>query len=194
MIPRVGHKGIGEIGFGCVLTALLIAAYALYTANSWILPFAAGLMMWGQYFAASNVMTIPSMVAKTEYRGQASCFNYMFSRSASFMSIFLFPLYTTAVGKANATLTAPFFRSRGCWGRSSCCRKCSATRAADPSPPPFGGCREGARREPSPSSPAPSAPRFAAAGLDCHSAERSRLGAVVARVRHPDCRPIDTVR
>ena len=32
MIPRVGHKGIGEIGFGCVLTALLIAAYALYTA------------------------------------------------------------------------------------------------------------------------------------------------------------------
>jgi len=116
MIPRVGHKGVSKIGFGCALAALLLAAFALYTAQNWILPFAAGLLMWGQYFAASNVMTIASMVAKSEYRGQASGFNYLFSRSAAFMSIFLFPLFTAAVGQANATLTVAIFPLAGLLG------------------------------------------------------------------------------
>jgi MFS family permease len=115
-VRRVGHKGVGKFGFSCVLAALLTAAYALYTAQNWILPFAAGLLMWGQYFAACCPMAIGSMVAKSEYRGQASGFCYLFSRSASFMAIFLFPLFTAAVGQANATLTVAIFPLAGLLG------------------------------------------------------------------------------
>ncbi len=113
MLPRVGHKGVGKIGFGTVLCALLVAAWGLYTGNSWIVPFAAAVMIFAQNIAASNVMVIPTLVAKAEYRGQASGFAYMFSRSAAFMSIFLFPYFTAAVGQANATMAVAIFPLAG---------------------------------------------------------------------------------
>jgi hypothetical protein len=85
MTPKVGQRGIGIIGFGAVFVALLIAAGALYTGAVYILPFAAALLMCGQYCAASNCMTIPTMVAKPEYRGTASGFSYMFVKGAAFL-------------------------------------------------------------------------------------------------------------
>ncbi len=92
-----------------MFVSLLVAAFALYTSNTILLPFAAVAMLWGHYWDASNVMTIPSMVAKPEYRGTASGFAYMFVNLPSFLAIFLFPEVFTAIGQANATLLVAIF-------------------------------------------------------------------------------------
>jgi MFS family permease len=78
LTPKIGHRGISIAGFGIVLVSLLVAAAALYTDTKVLLPFAAAAMLWGHYWDASNCMTIPSLVAKPEYRGTASGFAYMF--------------------------------------------------------------------------------------------------------------------
>ncbi len=107
--PRIGHRGIARAGFAIVFVSLLVAAAALYTGKVYILPFAAAAMLWGHYWDASNCMTIPTMVAKPEYRGTASGFAYMFVKLPSFVSIFLFPSLFAAIGQANATLLVAIF-------------------------------------------------------------------------------------
>jgi MFS family permease len=107
--PKIGHRGIGIAGFGIVLVSLLVAAWALYTHTTVILPLAAAAMLWGHYWDASNCMTIPTMVAKPEYRGTASGFAYMFVKLPSFLAIFLFPALFGAIGQANATLFVAIF-------------------------------------------------------------------------------------
>jgi hypothetical protein len=87
----------------------LIDAAALYSDHVALLPFAAALMLWGHYWSAENVMTIPTMVAKPEYRGTASGFAYMFVKLPAFLSIFLFPVLFEAIGQANATLFTTIF-------------------------------------------------------------------------------------
>jgi MFS family permease len=109
LTPRIGHRGISIAGFSIVFAALLVAAAALYTGNKAVLPFAAAAMLWGHYWDASNCMTIPSLVAKPEYRGTASGFAYTFVKLPSFLSIFLFPAFFTAVGQATATLFVAIF-------------------------------------------------------------------------------------
>jgi predicted MFS family arabinose efflux permease len=107
--PKIGQRGIGIAGFGIVLISLLVASYALYTGNVAILPYAAAAMLWGHYWDASNCMTIPTVVAKPEYRGTASGFAYMFVKLPSFLAIFLFPSLFAAVGQATATLFVAVF-------------------------------------------------------------------------------------
>ncbi len=109
LTPRIGQRGISIAGFGIVLVALLVAAGALYTGTTWLLPYAAAAMLWGHYWDASNCMTIPTMVAKPEYRGTASGFAYMFVKLPSFLAIFLFPSLFAAVGQATATLLVAIF-------------------------------------------------------------------------------------
>ena len=109
LLPKIGHRGIGIAGFGIVLVSLLVAAGALYTGNTIILPFAAAAMLWGHYWDASNCMTIPTMVARAQYRGTASGFAYMFVKLPSFLAIFLFPSLFTAIGQASATLFVAIF-------------------------------------------------------------------------------------
>ena len=109
LTPKIGHRGISIAGFGIVFVSLLIAAAALYTGNKAVLPFAAATMLWGHYWDASNCMTIPSMVAKSEYRGTASGFSYVFVKLPSFFAIFLFPTLFTAIGQAGATLFVAVF-------------------------------------------------------------------------------------
>ena len=111
--PRIGHRGIGIAGFAIVFVSLLVAAYALSTGQKMILPFAAAAMLWGHYWDASNCMTIPTVVAKPEYRGTASGFAYMFVKLPAFLSIFLFPQLFTAIGQANATLFVAVFPLMG---------------------------------------------------------------------------------
>jgi MFS family permease len=111
--PKIGHRGIGIAGFGIVLVSLLVAAWALYTHTTFILPIAAAAMLWGHYWDASNCMTIPTMVAKPEYRGTASGFAYMFVKLPSFLAIFLFPALFGAIGQANATLFVAIFPLAG---------------------------------------------------------------------------------
>jgi MFS family permease len=107
--PKIGQRGISIAGFAIVLVALLLAAWALYTGHTMVLPFAAAAMLWGHYWDASNCMTIPTVVAKPEYRGTASGFAYMFVKLPSFLAIFLFPTLFAAIGQANATLFVAIF-------------------------------------------------------------------------------------
>ena len=109
LTPKIGQRGISIAGFSIVLVALLVAAGALYTGHPMILPFAAGAMLWGHYWDASNCMTIPTVVAKPEYRGTASGFAYMFVKLPSFLAIFVFPSVIAAIGQANATLAVAIF-------------------------------------------------------------------------------------
>ncbi len=109
LTPKIGQRGIGIAGFGIVLVSLLVAAWALYTGTTWILPYVAAAMLWGHYWDASNCMTIPTVVAKPEYRGTASGFAYMFVKLPSFLAIFLFPSLFAAVGQATATLMVAIF-------------------------------------------------------------------------------------
>ena len=109
LTPRIGHRGISIAGFSIVFVALLVAAAALYAGSTAVLPFAAAAMLWGHYWDASNCMTIPSLVAKPEYRGTASGFAYTFVKLPSFFAIFLFPTLFTAIGQAAATLFVAIF-------------------------------------------------------------------------------------
>ena len=109
LTPKIGHRGISIWGFSIVLVSLLVAAWAIYTGHNLVLPFAAAAMLWGHYWDASNCMTIPTMVARPEYRGTASGFAYMFVKLPSFLSIFLFPQLFNAVGQAGATLFVCIF-------------------------------------------------------------------------------------
>jgi len=109
LTPKLGHRGIAIAGFSIVLASLLVAAFALYTDNKVLLPFAAAAMLWGHYWDASNCMTIPTMVARPKYRGTASGFAYMFVKLPSFLAIFLFPALFAAIGQANATLFVAIF-------------------------------------------------------------------------------------
>jgi MFS family permease len=111
--PRIGQRGLSIAGFSIVLLALLVAAAALYTGNVWILPFAAAAMLWGHYWDAENVVTIPAVVARPEYRGTATGFAYVFVKLPAFLSIFLFPVVFSAIGQANATLLVALFPLAG---------------------------------------------------------------------------------
>jgi MFS family permease len=107
--PKIGQRGLSIAGFAIVFVSLLVAAAALYTDHVQILPFAAAAMLWGHYWDAENCMTIPTMVARPEYRGTASGFAYIFVKLPAFLSIFLFPVLFNAIGKANATLFVAVF-------------------------------------------------------------------------------------
>ncbi len=107
--PVIGQRALSIAGFGIVLVSLIAAAIAIYTGHLLLLPFAAAAMLWGHYWDAENVMTIPSMVAKPQYRGTASGIAYVFVKLPAFLAIFLFPVFFTAIGKGNATLFTALF-------------------------------------------------------------------------------------
>jgi hypothetical protein len=109
LTPKIGHRGISIWGFGIVLVSLLVAAAAIHTGHTGVLPFICATMLWGHYWDASNCMTIPTVVARPEYRGTASGFAYMFVKLPSFLAIFLFPTLFTAIGQAGATLFVAIF-------------------------------------------------------------------------------------
>jgi predicted MFS family arabinose efflux permease len=111
--PRIGQRGLSIAGFAIVFVALLVAAAALYTDNVGVLPFAAAAMLWGHYWDAENVVTIPAMVARPQYRGTATGFAYMFVKLPAFLAIFLFPVLFEAIGQANATLFTALFPLAG---------------------------------------------------------------------------------
>jgi MFS family permease len=113
LTPVIGQRGIGIAGFAIVLVSLLVAAWALFAGATAVLPFAAAAMLWGHYWDASNCMTIPTVVARPEYRGTASGFAYMFVKLPSFLAIFLFPSLFAAIGQAGATLMVAIFPLAG---------------------------------------------------------------------------------
>ena len=111
--PRIGQRGLSIAGFAIVFLSLLVAAAALYTGHVAVLPCAAAAMLWGHYWDAENVVTIPAVVARPEYRGTATGFAYVFVKLPAFLSIFLFPVLFSAIGQANATLLVALFPLAG---------------------------------------------------------------------------------
>ncbi|WP_163505439.1 MFS transporter [Fodinicola acaciae] len=96
--PRIGHRGIAQWGFGMAFVSLLVAAFAVWANQPWLLLISAAAMIWGHYWDASNGMTVTSMVAPTRYKGTASGFGYMFVKLAAFSTIFVFPAMKDAIG------------------------------------------------------------------------------------------------
>jgi MFS family permease len=111
--PKIGQRGLSIAGFAIVFVSLLVAAAALYTDHVYVLPFAAATMLWGHYWDAANVVTIPALVARPQYRGTATGFAYMFVKLPAFLGIFLFPVMFSAIGQANATLFTAIFPLAG---------------------------------------------------------------------------------
>src|SRR5580693_888054 len=111
--PKIGQRGLSIAGFAIVFLSLLVAAAALYTGHVAVLPFAAAAMLWGHYWDAENVVTIPAVVARPEYRGTATGFAYVFVKLPAFLAIFLFPVLFSAIHQANATLLIALFPLAG---------------------------------------------------------------------------------
>jgi MFS family permease len=113
VLPRLGHRGIGISGFATVIVGLSIAAFALYTGHTILLPFAAAIMMWGHIWAVTNPLTIATVVSRAKYRGIVGGVTYVFNKVTVFMGIFLFPSLFAAIGQANATLFVLIFPIAG---------------------------------------------------------------------------------
>ncbi len=109
LVPKIGQRKLSIYGFAIVLVALIAAAIAIFTKALVVLPIAAAVMLWGHYWDAENVMTIPSMVAPARYRGTASGFSYIFVKIPGFLSTFLYPRFFDAIGKGGATLFTAIF-------------------------------------------------------------------------------------
>jgi MFS family permease len=109
IVHRIGQRRLSQWGFGIVLVSLLVAGAAIAANVLWIVPFAAAAMLWGHYWDAENVMTIPTMVALPRYRGVAAGFGYIHTKLPTFLGIFLFPAFFSAIGAANATFFTAIF-------------------------------------------------------------------------------------
>jgi MFS family permease len=109
IVHRIGQRKLSIYGFGIVLISLLVAGTAIAMNLLWLVPIAAAAMLWGHYWDAENVMTIPTMVAAPRYRGVASGFGYIHTKLPSFLGIFLFPSFFGAIGPANATFLTAIF-------------------------------------------------------------------------------------
>ncbi|HVY14718.1 MAG TPA: MFS transporter [Rhodopila sp.] len=109
VLPKLGHRGIGIWGFATVIVGLLLAAFALYTGRTLLLPFAAAIVMWGHIWAVTNPLTIATVVSRAQYRGIVGGVTYVFNKLTVFMGIFLFPSLFAAIGQANATVFVLIF-------------------------------------------------------------------------------------
>src|SRR5262249_23892614 len=77
---------------GLAFVSLLAAAASLALDWKLFVPVAAAGLMWGHYWAASNGLTIASMVAPIRYKGTATGFAYIFVKLAVFVTMLLFPV------------------------------------------------------------------------------------------------------
>jgi MFS family permease len=109
IVHRIGQRRLSIYGFSIVLVSLLVAGAAIAMDILWLVPIAAAAMLWGHYWDAENVMTIPTMVAAPRYRGIASGFSYIHTKLPQFLGIFLFPAFFNAIGAATATFFTAVF-------------------------------------------------------------------------------------
>jgi len=104
MIAKTGHRGVAMWGFGLAFVGLVVGAIGLGVDAGPLIVLGATVLMWGHYWAASNGMTVSSMVAPTRFKATASGFGYVFVKAAAFFGAFIFPIMTEAWGKVGATL------------------------------------------------------------------------------------------
>lgn len=104
LLPKIGQRKVSQYGFGMVLLAFLLAAWAIFTKHLIFLPIAAALLQFGHNFDNNNVVTIPAVVTPVAYRGVAAGFTYGIGKAALFLGIFVFPAVFAAIGSGYATL------------------------------------------------------------------------------------------
>ncbi|MCL2542905.1 MAG: MFS transporter [Nocardioidaceae bacterium] len=107
--PKIGHRGIGQIGFGLAFVSLLVAALALHQSWNVVVVLAAAGVMWGHYWDASNGMTLAAMVAPNRYKATASGFGYVFVKLTFFVLLLVFPTGMSVLGPVKATLLCAAF-------------------------------------------------------------------------------------
>ncbi|MDB5440080.1 MAG: transporter [Caulobacteraceae bacterium] len=103
VLPKLGHRGIGSWGFGLAFVGLILGGIAIQIDAKLLIVTGACILMWGHYWAASNGMTLASMVAPSRFKATASGFSYSFNKAASFAGALLFPIISEHLGKAGAT-------------------------------------------------------------------------------------------
>lgn len=113
MLPRIGHRGVAMWGYGLAFLGLVIGAYSLGAGMKTLIVVGACILMWGHYWAASNSMTITSMVAPSRFKATASGFGYTFVKAAAFFGAFIFPIMTAAWGQVGATLAVSLISLTG---------------------------------------------------------------------------------
>ncbi|OCG23295.1 MFS transporter [Gilliamella sp. wkB108] len=98
LLPKLGHKGLSQWGFLCVVIGILIAAYGFYDQNFALITTGAALMLWGHYWDSESGMTVISLVAKPEYRGIASGIAYTIVKITAFTTTLVFPPLFASLG------------------------------------------------------------------------------------------------
>ena len=109
LTPRLGQRGTSITGYSITFVSLTVTALAILTQNLVVVPIAVCFYLVGHHWAASNAMTVASVVAPPAYRGTASGFSYIFTKAVSFLGITLFPLIFDAIGQGLSTLLTAAF-------------------------------------------------------------------------------------
>ena len=109
MLPKIGHKGLSQWGFGLVAIGIGISVYGIANNAMLIIIVGSGVMLWGHYWSSESGQTVASLVAKPAYRGAASGIAYTFVKLASFVTLWVFPTLFENLGVVKADLIVIVF-------------------------------------------------------------------------------------
>ncbi|NMN01661.1 MFS transporter [Bifidobacterium panos] len=109
LLPKIGHKGLSQWGFGLVAVGIVISVIGIANNQMFIIILGSGIMLWGHYWSSESGQTVASLVAKPAYRGAASGIAYTFVKLASFVTLWVFPVLFEQLGVVKADLIVVIF-------------------------------------------------------------------------------------
>ncbi|KAA8830155.1 MFS transporter [Bifidobacterium tissieri] len=109
LLPKIGHKGLSQWGFGLVAVGILVSVFGISRNQMIIIIIGSGIMLWGHYWSSESGQTVASLVAKPAYRGAASGIAYTFVKLASFVTLWVFPTLFENLGVVKADLIVVIF-------------------------------------------------------------------------------------
>ncbi len=98
MLPKLGHKGLSQWGFGLVAIGVLTAGYGVFRSNMVLIILGAAVNLWGHYWSSESGMTVVSLVARPAYRGAATGIGYTIVKIFAFSTTFIFPTVFEKLG------------------------------------------------------------------------------------------------
>ena len=109
LLPKIGHKGLSQWGFGLVAVGIVISVIGIANNQMFVIILGSGIMLWGHYWSSESGQTVASLVAKPAYRGAASGIAYTFVKLASFVTLWVFPVLFEQLGVVKADLIVVIF-------------------------------------------------------------------------------------
>lgn len=109
LLPKIGHKGLSQWGFGLVVCGILISVVGIANNIMLVIIAGSGVMLWGHYWSSESGQTVASLVAQPAYRGAASGIAYTFVKLASFVTLWIFPKLFETLGVVKADLIVVIF-------------------------------------------------------------------------------------